>query len=104
MEQNGGNRQKRIIQKTQFITTFNNNSGKILKYNSEKYNIGGSLNNTASSSFQNQQKNMNFNNSGSNKSANSNNINFIQQNQNPEYFFLMDKSIILQLIQTITKK
>ena len=87
MEQNGGNRQKRIIQKTQFITTFNNNSGKILKYNSEKYNIGGSLNNTASSSFQNQQKNMNFNNSGSNKSANSNNINFIQQNQNPEYFF-----------------
>ena len=59
MEQNRGNRQNRTMSKnTQFITTFNN-SGKILKYNSEKYNIPGSLNNTASSSFQNQQKNLN---------------------------------------------
>ena len=87
MEQSRGNRQNKVIQKTQFITTFNNNSRKILKYNSEKYNIPGSLNNTASSSFQNQQKNQNMNNNSLNNNINNNNYNFIQQNQNPEYFF-----------------
>ena len=75
MEPNRVNRQNRINPKTQFITTFNN-SGKIPKYNADKYNIQGSLNNTASSSFQNQQKNLNNNYS-----------NFAPQNQNPEYFF-----------------
>ena len=85
MEQNRGNRQNRTMSKnTQFITTFNN-SGKILKYNSEKYNIPGSLNNTASSSFQNQQKNLNMNNNSINN--NSNNFNFAQPNQNQEYYF-----------------
>ena len=43
------NRQNKINPKGQFATTFNN-SGKIMKYN----NVPGSLNNTASSSFQNQ--------------------------------------------------
>ena len=66
------NRQNRTNPKTQFITTFNN-SGKIIKHNS------GSLNNTASSSFQNQQKNISINTN--------NNYNFTQQNQNPDYFF-----------------
>ena len=72
------NRQNRINPKGQFITTFNI-SGKIMKHNTEKYNVPGSQNNTASSSFQNQ-KNQNISN-------NNNNINYIQQNQNPEYFF-----------------
>ena len=73
------NRQNRTNQKSQFTITFNNNSGKILKYNTDKYNAQGSLNNTASSSFQNQQKNVNMNNN--------NNFNYAQQNQNPEYYF-----------------
>ena len=68
----------RINQNSQFTTTFNNNSGKIIKYNTDKYNAQGSLNNTASSSFQNQQKNINMNNN--------NNLN-LKQNQNPEYFY-----------------
>ena len=78
MEQKGMNRQMRINQNSQFTTTFNNNSGKIIKYNTDKYNAQGSLNNTASSSFQNQQKNINMNNN--------NNLN-LKQNQNPEYFY-----------------
>ena len=68
------NRQRRSNPNAQFTTTFNNNAGKILKYNTEKYQ--GSLNNTASSSFQNQQKNVN-----------NNNFNYTQQNQNQEYYF-----------------
>ena len=71
------NRQNRTNPKSQFTTTFNNNSGKLLKYNTDKYNAQGSLNNTASSSFQNQQKNINPNN----------NFNYALQNQNPEYYF-----------------
>ena len=42
------NRQNRTNPKTQFITTFNN-SGKITKYNTEKYNNPGSLNKSAKS-------------------------------------------------------
>ena len=80
MGPNKMNRQNRINQKGQFITTFNN-SGKMMKNNTDKYNIPGSLNNTASSSFQNQQKNQNLNNN------NNSNINYAQQNQNQEYFF-----------------
>ena len=83
MGPNKMNRQNRTNPKTQFITTFNN-SGKIIKHNSEKYNIPGSLNNTASSSFQNQQKNININTN--------NNYNYnTQQNQNQDYFFFSDK-------------
>ena len=71
------NRQRRVNPNAQFTTTFNNNSGKILKYNTDKYNAQGSLNNTASSSFQNQQKNI----------LNNNNFNYTQKNQNQEYLF-----------------
>ena len=71
------NRQNnRIIPKTQFTSTFSNNNRKISKPNYENYTIPGSLNNTASSSFQNQQKNnsLNLNNQSQN---NNNNINLI---------------------------
>jgi len=64
-------RQKIIIPKSQFISTFNNPK-KLSKNNSDKYNNPGSLNNTASSSFQNQPKN---NTSVNNQSLNNNNIN-----------------------------
>ena len=67
------NRQNKINPKSQFVSTFNN-SGKMMKYS----NVPGSLNNTASSSFQNQ-KSQNIIN-------NSNNINYAQQNQNQENF------------------
>ena len=68
------NRQNKINPKGQFATTFNN-SGKIMKYN----NVPGSLNNTASSSFQNQK---------SQNTIINNNISYPQQNlnQNQEYF------------------
>ena len=62
------NRQNKINPKSQFVSTFNN-SGKMMKYS----NVPGSLNNTASSSFQNQ-KSQNI--------INNNNINYSQQNQN----------------------
>ena len=70
------NKTNKLIPKTQFITTFNN-SGKIYKHNTDKYNLPGSLNNTASSSFQNQQKNLSINN----QSQNNNNILSYTQNQ-----------------------
>ena len=70
------NRQNKIIPKTQFASTFNTTK-KLSKINSEKYNIPGSLNNTASSSFQNQQKN---NSSLNNQSLNNNNNNNINTN------------------------
>ena len=92
MEQSRGNRLNKINQKTQFITTFNN-SGKLMKYNSEKLNIPGSLNNTASSSFQNQQKNFNVNNnSNSSNSINNNYFNFNPQSHNTENFFSQGKN------------
>ena len=71
------NKQNKMLPKSQFITTFNN-FGKNIKYNAEKYINPGSLNNTASSSFQNQQKYSYMNNNSNNK--------FIQtqQIQNPE--------------------
>ena len=71
------NRQKKINQNAQFTTTFNNNSGKMLKYNVDKFNVRGGLNNTASNSFQNQKKNT--------ISLNNNNFNYVQKNQNQEY-------------------
>ena len=71
------NRQKKINQNAQFTTTFNNNSGKMLKYNVDKFNVRGGLNNTASNSFQNQKKNT--------ISLNNNNFNYAQKNQNQEY-------------------
>ena len=79
------NKPNKIMQKTQFTTTFNN-SGKIFKHNTDKYNIPGSLNNTASSSFQNQQKNQSINN----PSQNNNNI-IIPQSQNQSHNPLMKK-------------
>ena len=66
------NRQNKINPKSQFVSTFNN-SGKMMKYS----NVPGSLNNTASSSFQNQKSQNLINNS---------NINYAQQNQNQENF------------------
>ena len=66
----------RIIPKTQFVSTFNNNNRKLSKPDYEKYNYPGSLNNTASSSFQNQQKNTSLNNNNQSLN-NNNNINLI---------------------------
>ena len=73
------NRQNKIIPRTQLASTFNNQK-KIIKPNSEKYNIPGSLNNTASSSFQNQQKNISINNQSQNSINGNNNINNLINN------------------------
>ena len=73
------NRQNKIIPRTQLASTFNNQR-KIIKPNSEKYNIPGSLNNTASSSFQNQQKNISINNQSQNSINGNNNINNLINN------------------------
>ena len=76
MEPKKNRQNNKIIPKVQFSSTFNNNNRKISKSNYEKYAIPGSLNNTASSSFQNQPKNtsLNMNNQSQN---NNNNINLI---------------------------
>ena len=84
----------RIIQKTQFISTFNNSNRKISKPNYEKYAIPGSLNNTASSSFQNQPKNtsINLNNQGSKNM----NINLIPIKRNQEKLYDQYNPIIVE--------
>ena len=86
MEPKKNRQNNRFIPKTQFASTFSNNNRKISKPNYENYTIPGSLNNTASSSFQNQQKNnsINLNNQSPN---NSNNINLIPIKKYQEKYF-----------------
>ena len=84
----------RIIQKTQFISTFNNSNRKISKPNYEKYAIPGSLNNTASSSFQNQQKNTSIN--LNNQASKNMNINLIPIKRNQEKLYDQYNPIIVK--------
>ena len=81
------NKPNKIIQKNQFTTTFNN-SDKIYIHKTDKYNFPGSLNNTASSSFQNQQKNSSINNPSQN--INNNNL-LITHTQNQSHNPLIKK-------------
>ena len=90
------NRQnKKIIPKTQFTSTFSNNNRKISKQYYEKYTIPGSLNNTASSSFQNQQKNSSLNMNNQNHN-NSNNINLIPIKKYQEKYFEVYDPLIIE--------
>ena len=94
MEQKKNRQNNKIIPKTQFISTFNNNIRKISKPNYEKYNIPGSLNNTASSSFQNQQKNTSTN--LNNKILNNNNINLIPIKKYQEKYYDQCNPLIIE--------
>ena len=94
MEPKKNRQNNKIIPKTQFISTFNNNIRKISKPNYEKYNIPGSLNNTASSSFQNQQKNTSTN--LNNKILNNNNINLIPIKKYQEKYYDQCNPLIIE--------
>ena len=95
MEPKKNRQNNKIIPKAQFSSTFNNNNRKISKSNYEKYAIPGSLNNTASSSFQNQPKNtsLNMNNQSQN---NNNNINLIPIKKNQEKYYDYYEPLIIE--------
>ena len=90
----------KIIPKTQLTSTFNANNRKISKPDYDKYNIPGSLNNTASSSFQNQQKNnsLNANNQNQNiqNNNNNNNINIIPIKKTDEKYSNTYNTLIIE--------